>query len=76
MNEIPIMPIEKRRRAASAVMFLFGVLATMNAVKEANSFWPPAALWAALNPPHRFQLCGGIAVILVGIFTTIFARRD
>ena len=69
------MPPAKPRRAASAVVFLFGVLATLNAVRDAHAFWPPAVLWAALNPPHRFQLCGGIAAILVGIFVTCTRRN-
>jgi len=71
-----VIPTDRRRRVASAILFLFGLIASMNAVRDERVLWPPAALWAVLSPPHRLQLCGGIALILVSLFMTIFVRRD
>ena len=67
------MTPEKQNRIAPAILFLFGVMASLKAVADSTTFWPPDVLWASLSNPHRFQLCGGIAVIVVGL--AIFATR-
>jgi hypothetical protein len=69
------MPPEKRKRIAPAVLFLFGVLASLKAVGESGTFWPPDVVWASLSNPHRFQLCGGVAMIVVAIVISIALRR-
>jgi hypothetical protein len=69
------MPQEKRKRIAPAILFLFGVMASLKAVADTKNFWPPEVLWASLSPPHRFQFCGGIAVIAVAIGISIGLLR-
>ena len=69
------MAVTKGRRMASAVLFLFGVFASMRALSDATVAWPLATLWAQLNNPHKFQLCGGIASMLVACIM-FFMRRS
>ena len=59
-----------------AVMFLFGMLASLRAVGDSEKFWPPDVVWASLSNPHRFQLCGGVATIVVAFALIIFMRRN
>ena len=66
---------EKRNRAISAILFLFGVLASLNALRDAGMMWPPDAVWQALNNPSRLKLCGGIALMLVSLIATAMRRR-
>ena len=68
------MPPEKRKRIAPAVLFLFGVLASLKAVADCRTFWPPDVVWESLSNPHRVQLCGGIAVIVVAIVISVAMR--
>jgi hypothetical protein len=69
------MPPEKRKRIAPAVLFLFGVLASLKAVADSQTFWPPDVVWASLSNPHRVQFCGGIAMIVVAVVISL-AMRD
>jgi len=69
------MTPEKRRRAMSAILFLFGVLAFLNALRDAGMMWPPDAVWQALNNPSRLKLCGGIALMLASLIATAMRRR-
>ena len=69
------MASPKGRRAASAILFLFGVLASAKALSDATVAWPAATVWAQLSNPHKVQLCGGIALILVA-FVITFTRRS
>jgi hypothetical protein len=70
------MPPEKRKRIAPAVLFLFGVLASLKAVSDSGTFWPPDVVWASLSNPHRVQFCGGVAMIVVAIVISIALRRQ
>jgi hypothetical protein len=70
------MPAKKRKRIAPAVLFLFGVLASLKAVGDSQAFWPPDVLWASLSNPHRVQLCGGVAMIVVAIVISIALRQQ
>ena len=70
------MTSEKRRRAISAILFLFGVLASLKAMADAGVMWPPNAVWQALNRPGRLKLCGGIALMLSGVIATAVRRRE
>ena len=65
----------KGRRIATASGFVSGVIASLDALKDAPETWPPDALWRVLNRPHRFELCGGIALILV-TFVVSLKRKD
>ena len=69
------MAVTKGRRLASAVLFLFGVMASMRALSDATVAWPVADVWAQLNNPHKLQLCGGIASMLVAS-VMFFVRRS
>jgi len=70
------MTPEKKRRVATAVGFLSGVLAFLDALREASIFWPPDALWAILRGPQRLELAGGLALISVTLLTSILPRQN
>jgi hypothetical protein len=70
------MTPEKQRRVATAVGFLSGVLASLDALDDARIFWPPDAVWAALQPPQRLELGGGLTLIVVTLLTAALHRRD
>jgi len=57
----------KRRNPATAIVFLFGVLACLRAVGQAGIAWPPEALWHALRTPFRLQLVAGLVMILAAL---------
>jgi hypothetical protein len=69
------MTPDKQRRMATAVGFLSGVLACLDALRDARIFWPRDAVWAALRGPQRFELGGGIALILVTLLRSILLRQ-
>ena len=56
------MTPEKTRRVAIAVGFLSGVLACMDAVRDAGILWPLDALWERLRSPQRLELGVGIGL--------------
>jgi hypothetical protein len=70
------MTPEKKRRLSTAVGFLSGVLACMDALRDASVFWPPDVVWEALSRPHRVELGGGIAAIVVTFVVAIVQRRE
>ncbi len=59
------MTVDKKRRIATATGFLSGVLACMDALRDASTSWPPDAVWSAMRRPHKVEFCGGIAMIVV-----------
>jgi len=65
------MPQDKKRRVATAVGFLLGVIACLDALRDAKVSWPPDAVWAALRSPQRLELGGGIALILVTLIVSL-----
>jgi hypothetical protein len=65
------MQSSKGRRIATATAFLSGVITCLDALRDANALWPPDAVWEALRRPHRLELCGGIALIVVTLVMTI-----
>lgn len=69
------MTPEKKRRFATAVGFLSGVLACLDSLREARIFWPPGVVWATLRSPQRLELSGGIALIVVTLVTSALQRR-
>ena len=68
------MTPEKTRRVATAAGFLSGVLASMDALRDAKTFWPPDAVWEALRNPQRLELGGGIALIVVTLVISALPR--
>ena len=69
------MTPEKKRRIATAGIFLSGVLACLDAVKGARIFWPPDVVWEGLRNPDRLKLGAGIALIVVSFVTSALQRR-
>jgi hypothetical protein len=61
----------RQRRIATAVGFLSGVLACLDAMRDLNVFWPPDALWQALRHPQRLEMAGGIALIVVTVVISV-----
>jgi hypothetical protein len=69
------MTPDKRRRVATAIGFLSGMLACLDALRDARTVWPPDAAWALLSSAHRLEFGGGIALIVVTLVTSVAARR-
>lgn len=67
------MASDKSRRLSTAVGFLGGVIACLDALRDAAVVWPPDAAWAHLSHPHRLELGGGIALIVV---TLVLSARN
>jgi hypothetical protein len=65
------MTPEKKRRVATAAGFLSGVLACLDALRDARVFWPPDIVWEALRHPQRLELGAGIALMVVSFVTSI-----
>jgi hypothetical protein len=70
------MTQQKNRRIATAVGFLSGVLACLDALRDARLLWPPDALWQALRPPQRLEFGAGIALMLVTLITAALRARS
>jgi hypothetical protein len=70
------MTPEKTRRVAMAVGFLSGVLACVDAGRDAGIQWPLDALWEVLRSPQRRELGVGIALIMVSFVTSLLPRRQ
>jgi hypothetical protein len=70
-----LMASDKARRIGTAVGFLSGVIACLDALREAKVYWPPDVVWQALRGPQRLELGGGIVLIVV-TFVISIARRS
>jgi len=69
------MTSDKQRRLATAVGFLSGLLACLDALRDAKVVWPPNAAWAALGHPQRLEMGGGGALIAVALVASAVWRR-
>ena len=69
-----LMTPEKQQRLATAVGFLSGVLACMDAVRDATALWPPDAMWEGLSHAHRLEFGGGIALIVVTLVISVLRQ--
>jgi len=69
------MTPDKQRRVATAVGFLSGLLACMQALRDQKILWPPDDVWMALTGPQKFMVGGGIALIVVTMITTLVVSR-
>jgi hypothetical protein len=65
------MTPEKKRRVATAAGFLSGVLACLDALRDARVFWPPDVVWEALRGPQGLEFGAGIALIVVSFVTSV-----
>lgn len=71
---IPARESQRSRRLLTALGFLSGMLACLDAVRDAKVLWPPDILWQALRHPQRLELGGGIALMIVTLVTSIVAQ--
>ena len=69
------MTSEKNKRVASAVGFLSGMLACLDAVRETRIFWPPDEFWEGLQHGQRVEFGAGIALIVVSIVLMTMRKR-
>jgi hypothetical protein len=69
------MTEEKTGRVATAVGFLSGVIACLDAIRDVKTLWPPDALWQVLQRPRRLELVAGIALMVVSLIITSFRKR-
>jgi len=69
------MESEKKRRVATAVGFLSGVITCLDAVRDRSPLWPPDALWAILPGPKRLELGAGLALIVVTVILALARKR-
>ncbi len=58
-----------------AGIFLSGVLACLDAVKDARLLWPADVVWEGLSNPNRLKFGAGIALIVVSFVTSALQRR-
>jgi hypothetical protein len=68
------MTPEKQRRVATASGFVSGVIACLDAVRDAKHVWPPDALWEGLRAPQRLELGAGMVLMMVSLVTSILLR--
>jgi hypothetical protein len=61
------MTANKQRRIATAVGFLAGMLACLDALRDAKVVWPPDAAWAVMQHGQRLEMGAGIVMILVAL---------
>ena len=65
----------KGGRVATAVGFLAGLFACLDAVRDGRILWPPDVVWKALGHPQRLELGGGLALIMVTLVITIVRQN-
>jgi hypothetical protein len=70
------MDTDKKTRVANAVGFVSGVIASMDAIRDQRTLWPPAALWDALRHGQRLELAAGVALIVVTLVLAIARKRS
>lgn len=65
------MTPNKGTRAATAAGFLAGLLACLDALRDASVYWPPQVAWQALPSSKRPELGIGIALVLISLIVSI-----
>ena len=68
------MTPDKTRRVANALGFVSGVIASMDAIRDQKTVWPPSLLWGALRNSQRLELAAGAALIVVTLVLAV-ARK-
>jgi hypothetical protein len=61
---------EKQRRIATASGFVSGVIACLDALRDAKIVWPPDEAWMVLRGPQRLELGAGIVLMVVALVTS------
>ena len=69
------MTADKQLRVATAAGFLAGVLACLNALRDAKVVWPPDAAWAVMPHAQRLEIGAGIAMILIAVLVSVVRPR-
>ena len=69
------MTPDKKQRVATAAGFLSGILACLDALRDARDLWPPDAVWEALRGPQRLELGAGIALMVVSLVISVVRQR-
>ena len=69
------MTADKQLRVATAAGFLAGVLACLNALRDAKVVWPPDAAWAVMPHAQRLEMGAGIAMILIAVLVSVVRPR-
>ncbi|MGO9083945.1 MAG: hypothetical protein ACLQBK_01860 [Candidatus Sulfotelmatobacter sp.] len=69
------MTPDKQGRVATAAGFLAGMLAGLDALRDAKVLWPPAIVWEELRHPQRLELGAGIALIVVTLIIAAVRRQ-
>lgn len=69
------MTADRQLRVATAAGFLAGVLACLNALRDAKVVWPPDAAWAVMPHAQRLQMGAGIAMILIAVLVSVVRPR-
>ena len=53
-----------------------GLLACLDALRDASVYWPPDAAWQALRHVQHLELGGGIALIMVAFIVSIARSKE
>jgi hypothetical protein len=69
------MTPDKKRRVATAGIFLSGVLACLDALKDLQDFWPPDLVCKALRNPQRLKFGVGVTLMVVSLFASVLQQR-
>lgn len=69
------MTSDKQTRVATAVGFLAGLYACLNALGDARIVWPPDAAWAVMTSAHRWEVGGGMALMAVTLIVSVVRQR-
>jgi len=68
------MTPDKQRRIATAAGFVSGVIASLDAWRDAKIVWPPDEAWAGLRGPQRLELGAGIVLMVVTLLVSVLRR--
>jgi hypothetical protein len=67
---------DQKSRVATAAGFLSGVLACLDALRDAHVVWPPDAAWVLMSNPHRLEFGAGVALIVVTIVVSLLRHAQ
>lgn len=65
------IPFDKARRVVTAAGFLAGMLACLDALRDAKVVWPPDAAWAVMAHTQRLEMGTGIAMIVIALVVSV-----
>ena len=73
---VPEKESQRGWRVATAVGFLAGMLAVLDAVRDSKVLWPPGELWSTLQHGQRVELGTGIALIIIVLVITVVRQSQ